>query len=872
MIIKPLKGRNDLVLSLIVLLLVLFLNFRFINLEILAENFREKILSYDLGFSRFHNISDSSSEKSKQLISIFKKMPSIFYSNIIGYDRNYIEKLDIDIKLLDYAVILSDRDKALKFQILSDPHTVNAVIKYKNQAYNAEVRLKGDLSDHWTAVSRMSLRINLKGGNTIHGLNEFNIQKLRTRHYPYDAVFQDTIRSTGNLATEHNYVKVAVNGSNWGVMNLESHIDKEFLERNQKKESLVVRFSNEDGWLYQKTNNNFANKYYRLSDPALFSKAYSSSKNFDITKRKIYTYVVEERIKKNSELYDVDSYTRLLLLAKLWGEMHVLYENNTKHYFNPYTLRLEPISSDQYQPKKLIEDGDVFTLMGKCIDDYAFIMEEPYQSIKNTNEYSSNIMNNYNLVLDKVSLVEDLFEESHGYFPLDNEPSKEILNTNLLVASNLGKKIFTINDQCKEEINSDILSKWSEANYNISQLTQAHHYDDGRIKIFNLLPDNLNILGIRVDEDKFVPINFEITGHDNKTYKPYIIDTDYKGIFDDRLEIVAQYQGKTKYQKLYKTLISGVNNPLSKDNAQNFEFITKKLDDVWLIPSGNWLVNQPIIVEGDLHISPGVNLQFSNDSYLIVKGSLTAIGGKNNPIIFNAISDKWKGIYVLNADKKSHLKNVNITDISALEDELLKLTGGITFYESDVDFENVRVSSVNAEDAINIVNSSFSLKSVVIDDTVSDGLDSDFSEGNILYSEFLNIGGDALDFSGSNVSINQTKASKVKDKAVSAGEESILIIENSNFSNIGAGVVSKDGSQVSVFKTLFKDVSLSPAMTFIKKSFYEAPKLVLQSCDIDVNSDLIAQTGTSITVDGIQIETQYVNVEKLYKTNVMKNE
>ena len=166
----------------------------------------------------------------------------------------------------------------------------------------------------------------------------------------------------------------------------------------------------------------------------------------------------------------------------------------------------------------------------------------------------------------------------------------------------------------------------------------------------------------------------------------------------------------------------------------------------------------------------------------------------------------------------------------------------------------------------------FSLNSVFIKDTISDGLDSDFSEGNVLYSEFLNIGGDALDFSGSNVSINQTKASNVKDKAVSAGEDSIVYIENSNFSNIGVGVASKDGSQVSVFNTLFKDVTLSPAMTFIKKSFYEAPKLVLQSCDIDVDSDLIAQTGTSIFVDGVQIETQDVNVEKLYQTNVMKNE
>ena len=112
----------------------------------------------------------------------------------------------------------------------------------------------------------------------------------------------------------------------------------------------------------------------------------------------------------------------------------------------------------------------------------------------------------------------------------------------------------------------------------------------------------------------------------------------------------------------------------------------------------------------------------------------------------------------------------------------------------------------------------------------------------------------------------------VKDKAFSAGEESDLTINKSEISGVGIGVASKDGSQVSVFNTSFKDVTLSPAMTFIKKSFYEAPKLVLQSCDIDVDSNLIAQTGTSIFVDGVQIETQDVNVEKLYQSNVMTNE
>jgi len=155
---------------------------------------------------------------------------------------------------------------------------------------------------------------------------------------------------------------------------------------------------------------------------------------------------------------------------------------------------------------------------------------------------------------------------------------------------------------------------------------------------------------------------------------------------------------------------------------------------------------------------------------------------------------------------------------------------------------------------------------------LSDAIDFDFSQGSIDNIKISNVGGDALDFSGGISTVSNANILNVKDKAFSAGEESYLTINKSEISDVGVGVASKDGSQVSVFNTSFKDVTLSPAMTFIKKSFYEAPKLVVQSCDIDVDSNLIAQTGTSIFVDGVQIETQDVNVEKLYQSNVMTNE
>ena len=252
MIIKPKKGINELILTLIIVFFLFIAFFRFTSFEVFSENFREKVLTYDLGFSRWHNISDNDSGELVKIISAVKKFPLIIYKNIVGYDREKIEPLSIDIEFLEYQKILSDRDRAIKKQILHNPTSVKASISFGGKQYNALVRLKGDLSDHWTSVHRMSLRIKLRGDETILGLNEFNIQKPRTRSFPYDAFFQDVLRSTGNLSSEHSYVKVNVNGSPWGVMNLESHIDKEFLERNQKKESLVVRFSNEDDGFIKK--------------------------------------------------------------------------------------------------------------------------------------------------------------------------------------------------------------------------------------------------------------------------------------------------------------------------------------------------------------------------------------------------------------------------------------------------------------------------------------------------------------------------------------------------------------------------------------------------------------------------------------------
>ena len=462
-------------------------------------------------------------------------------------------------------------------------------------------------------------------------------------------------------------------------------------------------------------------------------------------------------------------------MARVWNENHVLRNSNSRYYFNPYSLKLEPITTDQGFWHPLQDSNDQFFIGNKSFSHYLDILSDKFYS-----NLSLNIKNVSTVVYD----IEKYLLYSQSFFPLDKEKDVRTVLKNM-------KKIFEDQDRyllapmkkahsnrtkMNDKKNALYLPTKQQASYFMDHM-HIRHYTDGTMEFYNLIPDDVTIKNIIFNGKSIINNEIVVPSYLSDP-EPTVIKTSYIGIQDDMFTINTKYQGFDRFTKNGITLVlDGIENPLLLNTVHEFDFINKLDDKVYEIKDGKWIVDKPIIVEGDLHISPGTNLQFSKDAYIIVKGALTAIGGVDNPITLKAISDSWKGIYVLNSSKKSHMKNINISNISALEDELLKLTGGITFYKSNVDFDNIRINDVKAEDAINIVESSFSLNSVFINNTVSDGLDSDFSKGDIMDSEFSHIGGDALDFSGSNVSIRRTQATNVKDKAVSAGEKSILNIK-----------------------------------------------------------------------------------------------
>ena len=275
-----LKQRNPW-LFITLVLIILFLLSLTINkqrVDIQKEDITRKLMSLDLGMSSFRNLVDSGDGKeitsSEKIIPLINSIPKIIQYKF--NDSNF-ERIGIDIKFSDYLSLMQDRKRAINDGLLSNPTKVNATINYKGKSYKAKLRLKGDLKDHWTSKYRMSFRVNLKNKKTILGFNTFSIQKPISRQHPYDYVFQSLVRDTGNLAPIHKFSHIFVNGDDWGIMNIEEHVSKEFLEKQNKKDSPIVRFSNEEKWLYSESSKAEYDAY-KLSDPFIFLHLYNKKK------------------------------------------------------------------------------------------------------------------------------------------------------------------------------------------------------------------------------------------------------------------------------------------------------------------------------------------------------------------------------------------------------------------------------------------------------------------------------------------------------------------------------------------------------------------------------------------------------------------
>ena len=142
-------------------------------------------------------------------------------------------------------------------------------------------------------------------------------------------------------------------------------------------------------------------------------------------------------------------------------------------------------------------------------------------------------------------------------------------------------------------------------------------------------------------------------------------------------------------------------------------------------------------------------------------------------------------------------------------------------------------------------------------------MDVDFSKGLIENSIFENVGNDAIDISGSNVTALNININGSGDKAISAGEASKLIANNISIKNSNIGIASKDLSLVKAKNLNFETTKYCYA-AYQKKPEYGPGSIRIERGDtlkIKINSS------TNCSSYLLEKNSNIIHVDKKFRHN-----
>ena len=843
-----------------------------LNLGKIFDTEKQELQSFAISFSSPSQLFDKGdaapfrSISSKDFVPFTLNLANSIWDGVVKKDNPNLKEIKIFIKFKHLEKILKDREKALINNINQASENVPCKVSDGVNIFKCKVKLKGNRSDHWTSVKRMSLRINVKGGY-IHGMKEFAIQKPGSRQFPYDAAFHNINNELGRLSTSgQDFFKIALNGESWGVMNAEPVIDEKFLELQEVKRLGIFRISNEERSAYFRKFNDGRYLEYYISDPSVTINIKGKENEIiqDPILNEVYSNIHLSMSNKDGSIFNRQKMVANLALSLVWGSIHTLGPRNMWLTWNQYDQKLEPILTDQAPWSDTKSYINSFSILPYAYE--IIFSNKPLEEEEFLNELEH--LNNYFAENNPIEAINVLKDE---YFLNDQRFSKTPIFSNLLFlkenVSEVVKKINAVSatssniDQKQKKISIDQLKK-------VDKVSEIFHFSDGTVRVFNLLGDDITVESIITDE-KEISINKIIPFSKEKSISSVDIKTDLLGNYTEAVSVKFNINGEEKINKnTYSFNYINLKQEMPS-HAENYCRNNGLINECSL--TGNLSFNENKIFKYKTVIEPGTTILLQPGVNLIFDDSVAMNGTKKEPI--NIIGNG--GIFIKNKKGKiSIIQNTNFSDLATVDSLLRRFTGSINGYGGIFNLKNVYIKNGRAEDQLNIVDAKVDISGLDIIDAPSDAFDCDFCIGIIENINLSNVGGDGLDISGSNLKISKMNASNIKDKAFSVGERSFAVIDEASYENVATGIAVKDSSQVSASNITLKNIEYDLFMTYVKKPFYKG-STKLEVRDYVVNGDMLAnicvrEDGTDLIINDKNCEISKINIDELYLGRMKK--
>jgi len=831
-------------------------------------------------------------------------------------ESDALPKLELTITMRAMMILGSVREHALKRGLLfrSPGDLVPALIYDGDLRQRAEVRLKGDFVDHFQ-TDKWSWRVQLKNDGQVLGMRRFSLQAPNTRRYHWEALLMQHLRDEGVLAPRYEFVNLHVNGMDIGVMALEEHFSKELLEAQGRKEGVLLRFDEDEFWQDRDRNDQTlgigktgAHRDFSWRDARIRPFRGTAVERSPALKQQSQLGIgllraLQAGTARPSEVMDVETTAKWLAVSEVWGFWHGLRWHNVRFYVNPYTLKLEPVAFDATSngavkgfvvesrnllfPRVLLADAIIYEAYRRHLaritqpsaldHQLAQLQQLALPMIKQLRPEYPKLKVGFQQHIKR--RVKKLFGEQSTY-----PSSKRILKKSLSgresgpVKSQLAHTAAAYAQVVRQANGESTLELFTglKEDVLVTELSVRTLRGQRPLTEFIKLKMPIVLAASYFDEGKRtvrIPLPAKLAANPETIVAKVAVPSDPQR--DYTVSAIA-----------YHPLLAA---PVLPERAELDDLLKAHSFLLWdgerfSVPPGKHVVATPLIVpqrltvEGDeilrpgLFLEAGAQLAFEPDALLLTWGSLQALGTADEPVVFTGVGGlSWRGITVLGDDTEVVLRHARIEQTTHAEWGPWMLTGGMTLHQSQVTLEHVLFAGTQAEDALNLVRSTFTMRDVQMRDTRSDGLDSDFSKGTLERCAFLRIGGDGIDLSGSNVSASDIEARQVHDKALSIGEASTFDAHRILVEGTGVAVVSKDASKTNVTDISVSDAEVAAFMSYSKKAIYGPSSLYIKGAKLAAGTKKgVVQLGGTLIVNGHAIPAVDLDVEMLYAGKVMR--
>ncbi|MFT7297215.1 MAG: hypothetical protein ACI81S_001736 [Sphingobacteriales bacterium] len=777
-----------------------------------------------------------------------------------------LKEIRLEFKEKDFAQLKNFRDKAMKNRILiskgNDYVDVNVYFDGKKQ--KAKTRLKGDWTDHLDGW-KWSYRVKMKDEGMVFGMPTFSLQHPKTREYTNEWFFHQVMKDEGFAHLRYKFVRLFINDKDLGVYAFEEHFDKYLIENSELREGPILKFNEDLLWENRRQEIPHDITGFESSPIGGFKEKKifaDSALKSQFLQGMAMLEAFRQGNDKASNIFNMEKMAKYYALCDLLGARHALFWHNLRFYYNPVTGLLEPVAFDgnagiltKYLSQNLNNDQPYY-FGYQIFQDKIFIKEYHKQLLKVSGKgYLEKYLGMYSQTLYELDQIMQIEFPDYKFDKKTYYNNREFIKKSL----NPVKGLHVYFDR----VENDSIVLIATAIQNLPLEIKSLKVGKKKLK-----GSNKQFIPGKFPKSKVKPFEFKF-GLDKKV--------NWEERLKSKLKIKYSIYGLKNTQTIevypwtFRTESAALNFQKQRREMPTDRPYVKffKSSQTALFQKGKWTIDKTLVIpEGyKLIINKGTQISLTKGANIISFGAAEFIGSEERPIVFNNPKGDGGGVFITDAKEKSILHYCRFDGLTAPKEGAWSLTGAVTFYESDVEFKFCVFQNNKSEDALNTFRGKFDIINCKFYNTQSDGFDADFCKGYIKKSSFILCKNDAIDISGSEIKIENTRILKSGDKALSAGENSQMEAYSMDIDSCEIAVTSKDRSSVIFSYSTIKNTRLGYTI-YQKKPEFSGGTVISEEVSLEnVDHEFMVEEGSSMSFNKKEIKPEYKNVKDLLYGN-----